>query len=943
MQKRVLLIGDQDEETLFFLKSLASVYLLELVNDEDAALMKLTTWYRQISAVLIRMPFFSENNFRLVREMAKNPQICPIPVICIGNILGSEFSHIQEENIAFENGANDYLRAPFQISNLMLRIRNLITYREQVSFSCTAVNRDVIKAFDKKNSNGTFWNPNSLDTLMLKTYIGAACVLEFMDGRLSIIRANSRFSEELLGYSSKMEDEFTKKLNYYLEKTDMELLYSAIRQATESGERTDCQLNIKDLPYIGALIHISLSLTILDQVNNRQLFFCSLRNDTALYEEKQREKEKERRFELLNERLGNSEVFLQVNVTKRLVEAYRTKNFDRTVKNVNLSEADYEKIISEEIYRKDLSTVERILSYPALEKYYAKGETKLSVEYRRKMPDGRFFWFAATAVMIKDSGSSNLIAYIYCHDITKKMRGKIAKNQIVDKDVDDITVVNLSTKVAQIIKSRKNEDVKKGEFSYQTVTDHYISQSVAEEDKKRCQELFSLPNMLATVKAKGSSDFSFWMVDQKGRSIRKNARVTFLDSTHEDLLIVGRNITELFEKERKQQLLLQNNAEIANAANLAKTKFLARMSHDMRTPLNSILGLTELAKTEKDFEKRTEYIGSIETASGYLLELINDTLDLSKIESGKMELKEEPFSLEEFIHQITTVISPLMEAKRIHFILNLRTDVNSILVDKLRFLQVFFNLLSNAAKYTEEGGTVRFSSEEIPSKNGKYGMRFCIQDNGIGMSREFQQVLFEPFTQEGQKQSIEQKGTGLGMAIVKKIIDLTGGTIAVQSELGKGSLFLVDLYAYNLTHPKPLEEKKYDEKILEGIHVLLADDTEINLIIASRILEEKGCIVSTAHNGKEALQLFEESVPGYYQLILTDVRMAVMDGLEETRRIRALKRSDAATIPIIGATADAYTEEQDITQTSGMNTCIVKPFRKEELFHKMISLLKTER
>ena len=284
-------------------------------------------------------------------------------------------------------------------------------------------------------------------------------------------------------------------------------------------------------------------------------------------------------------------------------------------------------------------------------------------------------------------------------------------------------------------------------------------------------------------------------------------------------------------------------------------------------------------------------------------------------------------------------INKLVETS-IAFSVSLKQKPQSIIVDKMRFTQVFYNLLSNAAKYTPEGGKVEFSSESIKAKNGKLGIRFYVKDNGIGMSKEYLKILFEPFTQENREQRSEQKGTGLGLAIVKQIVDLTGGTVSVKSEINKGTEFTVDIYAHSVIEAKyDNSELKYDPDKLVGKRILVVDDVEVNTMILQKLLEYRGCFVETASNGKQAVESFEESEIGYYDLIMTDVRMSVMDGLEEARRIRSMKRKDAKSIPIVAITADAYSEVQDITKEAGMNASLVKPIKTEIMCETLVRLL----
>lgn len=379
--------------------------------------------------------------------------------------------------------------------------------------------------------------------------------------------------------------------------------------------------------------------------------------------------------------------------------------------------------------------------------------------------------------------------------------------------------------------------------------------------------------------------------------------------------------------------------EAAVEASHAKSDFLSRMSHDIRTPLNAIIGSTSLALEENNPPETTEFLNSINVSSKYLLGLINDILDLSKVESGKLELKEEPYTRKEFLFGINTIIKPLMDFKKIQFTISYDGDGECVIVDKLRFNQVFFNLLSNAAKFTPEGGKVEFILEQIHDSNGKYGMRYYIRDTGIGMSDSFQKVCFEAFSQE-QTQDLERKGSGLGLAIVKHLVDTMGGTISLKSELGKGTEFILEFYLD--TEERANEQRislNVDYSVMNGCRVLLVDDNEMNLIITEKILEKKGCITETAMDGAQAVNAFKASEIGHFDIIITDVRMPVMDGLEETRQIRALKRPDAA-VPIIALTADAFNEERDSILEAGVTTRLVKPIEPELLYATVSGLLK---
>lgn len=392
----------------------------------------------------------------------------------------------------------------------------------------------------------------------------------------------------------------------------------------------------------------------------------------------------------------------------------------------------------------------------------------------------------------------------------------------------------------------------------------------------------------------------------------------------------------LYDEINKKNEELEVVAKKAEAATRAKSEFLSRMSHDIRTPMNAIIGLTNLAKEEEDIQTVRKYLDSIETSSDFLLGLINDILDMSKIENGELTLNEVPYKQKDFEKAINTVIRPLMEERKIQFIFRIDHPVDAIMVDSLRFNQIFFNLLSNAAKFTPQGGRVEFICEQMEPKNNQVGIRARVKDNGIGMSEEFQKHMYDPFAQESLQMGDRQRGTGLGLPIVKSLVDMMGGTISVKSELGKGTEFIIELYVTEGKIQEVPEEQIRSLTNLKNSRILLVEDNEINVYVAKLILERVGCKVSVARNGKEGVMMFDSTEEGYYQAILMDVRMPVMNGLEATKAIRNLNRKDAAIVPIIAMTADAFENEKKNTIASGMNYHLSKPINPE-LLYKILS------
>jgi len=411
----------------------------------------------------------------------------------------------------------------------------------------------------------------------------------------------------------------------------------------------------------------------------------------------------------------------------------------------------------------------------------------------------------------------------------------------------------------------------------------------------------------------------------------------------------------LAQQERANQELARLNADllasrkaaeqalaIAESANHAKSRFLSSMSHDIRTPLNAILGFQKLISAYAgNPEKIREYAGKISVASGHLLGLINDILDMARIESGKTALNPEPFSLGAIVDELKTIITPQAQAKRQTLSIENKAGQLAVVGDKARLSQILTNLLSNAVKYTQNGGKILFATEQLKnSSNGIVLIRFTVKDNGIGMDEEFQTRIFEPFSREETALVNGIAGTGLGMSITKTLIDLMGGVISVRSRKGEGSTFTVELrfrLADSGDMVQTVDEGKEFEWALEGRHFLVVEDNEVNAEILVELLDMENATCEVAHNGQEAVNIFEKSKPGTYDAILMDVQMPVMNGYEATRCIRSGTHPEAGSIPIVALTANAFAEDVQKAIEAGMNTHIAKPVDIKKLREFMAS------
>ena len=390
---------------------------------------------------------------------------------------------------------------------------------------------------------------------------------------------------------------------------------------------------------------------------------------------------------------------------------------------------------------------------------------------------------------------------------------------------------------------------------------------------------------------------------------------------------------KVLDLERENNHKLAETLDMAREANRSKSTFLANMSHDIRTPMNAIIGITALIEHDVDnAAKVKEYAKKIEVSSQHLLGLINDVLDMSKIESGKTTLNFVDFSISEMLRRIEILFRPQTDAKNQTLLITKEHIHHEWLNgDSVRLMQVFNNLMSNAIKYTQEGGKIQFFAEECQTNSSVYAkFRFIVKDNGIGMSEEFQDKIFDSFTREENSVINKIQGTGLGMAISKNLIQAMGGTIEVKSEKGKGSCFevIVDFkIAENkeVYQPEQIEDEKQDETILNGMCFLCAEDNELNAEILKELLDIEGAKCQICENGEKVVEAFEKSQPGEYDMILMDIQMPVMNGYEATKAIRNSKHQMAKTIPIIAMTANAFSEDIQQSFSAGMNAHVSKP------------------
>lgn len=467
------------------------------------------------------------------------------------------------------------------------------------------------------------------------------------------------------------------------------------------------------------------------------------------------------------------------------------------------------------------------------------------------------------------------------------------------------------------------------------------AQMVIPEEREYCRRCADIGNLVNQLEKSDIYSFTWTQPGEEGRNYRKQLTYCWLDENHSQIVAIKSDITASYKQEQKQMGKLRDAVRSAEQANQAKSEFLSRMSHDMRTPLNGILGLTGLLSGKTNLNEIREGLFQMELSGKYLLDLINDILDVGKIDNGLLELHPVVCDGKAVLENIIRLLRPDMEAKNIHFCFHADYLSGSRLyMDVGRVEQVVLNILGNAVKFTPEGGNIGFYMDHISCEAGIHRIRVTVKDNGIGISPEFLPKIFDPFSQEYSSNKSEYEGTGLGMTIAKKIVEMMGGQISVTSEPGEGTecTFTLDLPVASeqqCTQGQAAYGAEADLSCLCGKRILLCEDNILNAEIATCLLEMKDIVVDWVENGRMGVERFQAAEHGFYDAVLMDIRMPVMDGLEAARTIRTLTREDAKNVPIIALTANAFDEDRENSFKAGMNAHLTKPINTRVLYETL--------
>ena len=577
----------------------------------------------------------------------------------------------------------------------------------------------------------------------------------------------------------------------------------------------------------------------------------------------------------------------------------------------------------------------------------------VSMEYSVKHADGTIIHVMGNMKLLKENGELFYQRFLLDCTDQKLQQEREEKRQMqllqaLSIDYMFVCYFDLDTSTGNIL--RIDDDsisiinkVFDGEIPMTESLERYIQMFVYEEDREMLRQFSSQDRLIRELAEKNMYSVNYRAVSGNEIKYYEMKIVRAGEWKQYRGIVLGiRSVDEETRNEMEKKRMLENALVQANKANKAKSEFLSNMSHDIRTPMNAIIGFTSLALSHIDnIEQVEEYLRKIMTSGNHLLNLINDVLDMSRIESGKMKLEENPCRLSDILQGLYNIIQADAKAKKLE--LNIESaDVENedVICDELRLNQVLLNLLSNAVKYTGEGGSVRLKlTEKTGAPEGYANYEFCITDNGIGMSEDFVQHIFEPFEREKNTTFSGIQGTGLGMAITKNIVDMMNGSIEIKSKKDSGTEVLVSFVFKLNSQTKEQRDVKDKSLNLQKGRILLAEDNELNQEIAASILSDAGFSVEIAGNGQIAVDMLKQSQEGYYQLILMDVQMPIMNGYEATKEIRKLSDKKLSSIPIFAMTANAFEEDKQEALRCGMNGHIAKPIDVEKLFEVLDKIL----
>ncbi|MEG2436029.1 MAG: ATP-binding protein [Ruthenibacterium sp.] len=662
-----------------------------------------------------------------------------------------------------------------------------------------------------------------------------------------------------------------------------------------------------------------------------------------------REKEAEKRY--YDERAYREAVqkatmaSINMNLTQNTILNYKS-NFAEVTAHMKAAKSaqNYFDEVCSELTTCEMQTCHtHLFSCDALLQHFENGETTVANSFTRKIA-GRIYWVKVTAHMMqKENG--DVVAFLYSVDITNERIMKNIMNAIVDTDYDFLVVVD----AAQNSAVRYSEKNLGNHYAYQSEkfepeTQNYVRRYICAEDAERVAAELMLQNILAQLETQVTYSIFYRMPNPQGGVWKKQLRFSYINRTMKSILMTRVDITAAVEEQEKRNTELVTAVTMAERANAAKSDFLSRISHELRTPMNAIMGMNQLALQRLNDPVFTgECIEKSQYSSRYLLQLLNDILDMSKIESGKVTLKKELIRCEPFLEAVSTIIQTQAADKGVRYFVTQSVDCKyGYIGDDVRLQQILVNILTNAVKFTPMGGSVHLDISPVRADATIAYICFTVHDTGIGIREEFLQDIFQPFAQEHSGTRSDYGGSGLGLAISKNLAELMGGDISVESTIGEGATFRVLIPLGIPQQDADTQENAditHEEYDFSGRNILLVEDHPINIMVAKKLLEFKNAQVTVAENGKIGLELFAAAPPHTFDAVLMDIRMPVMDGLESATHIRTLNSAWAKSVPIIAMSANAFEEDVGKSKQAGMDAHLAKPIDAELLYQTLRQVL----
>src|SRR5574344_410947 len=576
----------------------------------------------------------------------------------------------------------------------------------------------------------------------------------------------------------------------------------------------------------------------------------------------------------------------------------------------------------------------------SLLKDFSAGRGKTVADYRRLMPGGEMRWVSSYVSMMRNPVTGDVEAVLYSVDIDDQKKEEQIVQRLTSEEFEFIALIDVHSRMITFrnIGSADAAPMPAYSADYNTEIFYMVDHFVLEGDREECRRNLAFENVLAHLSLSGAFTYAYSQPSRSG-ILRKRLTFYWLDDTRRYAIAIKRDITNVYTQDQQRLHQVQNALDAVEQASEAKSVFLSSISHDMRTPLNGIIGFTNLALGTDEPAQIRNYLGKIKISGALLLDLINDTLTLSKIESGKLLLNPQAFEGRVVRENLIVPIRASAEDKKVKFSADLSGMPRfRIMMDCLNIQKILLNLLSNAIKFTPAGGTVSLTARVEKETPDNIECRFVIRDTGAGISSGFQKKMYEPFTQERADKVNNVTGTGLGLSIVKKLVNLMDGSISVKSKLGAGTEFTVIVpFAKASAEDAPVNiaERESSSVSLKGKKILFCEDNVLNTEIAEALVEHQGMIDVCAVDGAEGVRKFSESAEGLFDAVLMDIRMPEMTGYEATREIGALARPDAKNIPIIAMTADAYDDDVKKCFSAGMNEHISKPIDPALLYRTL--------